>query len=355
MKKRKLSVKIILIIALCFIIVGCIGCTIITLELYSQAYGRVEEFSEMYEFSTYFFWDDMDQNKYTREEVFFNSGGNKLQGFIYGESNINGLVIISQGMGSTADCYLPLVMYFVDNGWRVFAYNNTGVAGSEGEGIRGLTQSVIDLDAALIYVKNSGKFSGLPIMLIGHSWGGFAVTAVLNYNHDVKASVSFAGYNNSRERFKEAAVIELGGIFYVLSPQTWAIEKQLFGDTAKLNAIDGINKANIPVIIVQSSNDDEVLPNTTSIYAHRNKITNPYVEIVYLEGEDAAGHEFVCCSKEQREYMKWADASWEVYEKNNTGASRLKWAEEINFDKFKANELNMELFDRINIFFNNAR
>ena len=31
--------------------------------------------------------------------------------------------------------------------------------------------------------------------------------------------------------------------------------------------------------------------NTTSIYAHREKITNPKVEIIYKDGADATGHE----------------------------------------------------------------
>jgi alpha-beta hydrolase superfamily lysophospholipase len=149
-----------------------------------------------------------------------------------------------------------------------------------------LTQSLVDLDAALIYAKNSSKLNGLPVMLVGHSWGGYAVCAVLNYSHhNISAVASFAGYNNSREVFEEQGTLLVGGIFYILTPQLWAIEKQLFGDTAKLTAIDGINKAGIPVIIVQGSDDDVIPANTTSIYAHRSKITNPLAEIIYRDGQ----------------------------------------------------------------------
>jgi alpha-beta hydrolase superfamily lysophospholipase len=246
------------------------------LEVYTRVFGRVEE--------SPYNW--IDQVNYPREEVYFNSSGNMLQGFIYGCSNNNGLVILSQGLGSTADDYFTFIMYFVDKGWRVFAFNNTGVSGSEGNSVRGLTQSLVDLDATLTYVKNSSKLNGLPVMLIGHSWGGYAVCAVLNYSHhNISAVVSFAGYNNSREVFEEQGTLLIGGIFYILTPQFWAIEKQLFGDTAKLTAVDGINKAGIPVIIIQGSDDDVILANTTSIYAHRSKITNPLVEIIYRDGE----------------------------------------------------------------------
>jgi pimeloyl-ACP methyl ester carboxylesterase len=258
----------------------------VALELYTQTFGRIEETADM----EYAVWEEKNPVKYSREEVYFNSGGNKLQGFIYGRGNANGLVVVSEGLGSTADGYLPMIMYFVDKGWRVFAFNNTGVGGSEGESVRGLTQSVIDLDAALTYIENSGGFNGLPVMLAGHSWGGYGVCAVLHYNHDIKAVVSFAGFNSSGEIFQEQGIAMTGSWYYMLKPQMWIIEKQLFGDLTNLSAVDGINKSGIPVMIVHCANDEVIPAHTTSIYAHRAKITNPYVEIVYREGEDAAGH-----------------------------------------------------------------
>jgi dienelactone hydrolase len=281
-----------------------IGCTIIVLEVYSSSFGRVEELSGNDVASMwYYIWNDIDHTKYSRKEVRFNSGENKLQGFIYGEANDNGLVIISHGLGGTADAYFPMIIYFVDKGWRVFAYNNTGVSGSEGESIRGLTQSLIDLDAALSYVESSDELNYLPVMLVGHSWGGFAVCAVLNKDHNVKAVVSFAGYNTVSELLKENVMSIVGGIYYMLYPQFWAIEKQLFGDIAKLTAIDGINKSGIPTIIVQCANDNVITPNGTSIYAHRGKITNPNALIIYREGEDATGHEYTFCSKNRKHIL----------------------------------------------------
>ena len=352
MKKHNIVVTAI-IAFLCFVFIGC---TIVVLEVYSSSFGRVEELSSNEVAAMwYFIWNDIDQIRYPRTEVRFNSGENKLQGFIYGEANSNGLVLISHGLGGTADAYFPMIMYFVDKGWRVFAYNNTGVSGSEGENIRGLSQSVIDLDAALTYVKGSNELNNLPVMLVGHSWGGFAVCAVLNENHNVNAVVSFAGYNTGSEVLKENVVSMVGGIYYVLYPQFWAIEKQLFGDMAELTAIDGINKSGIPVMIVQCSNDDVITPNGSSIYAHRGEITNSNTEIIYREGENATGHEYTFCSKEQKAYIDWAKASWDAYKAGNNNASIAQWAKEVNYDKAKANELDMGLMERINVLFNNAR
>jgi pimeloyl-ACP methyl ester carboxylesterase len=331
-----------------------VGCTIAALEAYSQSFGRVEQ-KPSTEFTPYITWNDMDKTKYPREEVCFNSSGNALQGFIYGKTNNNGLVVISNGIGGTSDSYFSLIMYFVDNGWRVLAFNNTGVAGSEGDSIRGLTQSVIDLDNALTYIEKTGAFNGLPVMLAGHSLGGYAVCAVLNYNHNVRAVASFAGFNNSGEIFKEQGVSMFGNWFYLLTPQTWAIEKQLFGDTAKLTAVGGINKSGIPVMIVHCSNDEFIPANTTSIYAHRNEISNPHVEIVFREGENATGHEYPFCSIQQKAYFDLAEGSWQTYKAGHKNPSRFQWAQEYNFDKVKAYELDPDLMERINKMFNNAK
>jgi pimeloyl-ACP methyl ester carboxylesterase len=279
MNKQNKIMKVIILIILCLVFTGC---TILALEVYTQAFGRIEGDNEL--------WNEIYQISCPREEVRFTSGDNKLQGFIYGSLNDNGLIVISHGLGGTADHYLPMIIYFVDRGWRVLAFNNTGVAGSEGESMRGLAQSVSDLEAALDFVKKSGKFEGLSVMLAGHSLGGYAVCTVLNLNRNVSAVVSLAGFNSSKEIFEEQGITMLGGLFYILSPQTWAIEKRLFGDRVKLTSVDGINKAGIPVMIVHSF-DDKIIPSgTTSIYAHRNKITNQKAEIIFFEGENALGH-----------------------------------------------------------------
>jgi len=277
----KISVIIILVIIFLCLFEG--GCTIVALEVYSGVFKRYDGKGPFNSWVA----------DYPREEIRFNSGKNKLQGFIYGGKNNRGLVVISPGIYSYADEYDRLITYLVDRGWRVFSYNSTGVDGSEGESMRGLSQGVLDLDAALTYIENQNELNNLPVMLAGFSWGGYSVCAVLNYSHhNIKAVVSFAGFNSTQEVMEHQATAEVGSLYYLMTPQVWAMEKQLFGNTAKLTAVDGINKSSIPVMIVLCSDDDIIPANTISIYAHRGRITNPNVEIMYLKGEDAHGHYF---------------------------------------------------------------
>lgn len=277
--KKSIVNNIFIIASLC--LYGA-GCTIVALEIYSGIFERYDGHGP------YNSWIA----GYPREEIRFYSGKNRLQGFIYGAGNNKGLVVISPGIYSYADEYDRIIRYLVDKGWRIFSYNCTGVDGSEGDSMRGLSQGVVDLDAALTYIENTGAFNDLPVMLAGFSWGGYSVCAVLNYTHGVKAVVSFAGFNSTQEVMENQAVAEVGGIYHLMSPQLWAMEKQLFGDIAKLTAVDGINKSLIPVMIVLCSDDDVIPVNTISIYAHRQSIVNPHVEIVYLDGENAFGHYF---------------------------------------------------------------
>jgi len=351
---KKLRKKHIVLIIIGFLLASLlIGSSFVAYNIYMQPFGKVEEMSEKH--FPYLLWHEIDQTRYPREEVHFYSGRNRLQGFIYGGANDKGLVVISHGMGGTADGYFPMIMFFVDQGWRVFAFNNTGTSGSEGRNLRGFPQSVIDLDAALHYVRKSNALKDLPVMLVGHSWGGYAVTAILNYDHDVSAVVSFSGFNNGRELFKDLGTSMVGRAFYFFNPHFWAIERLRFGRTMRLTAVDGINRAGIPVMIVHTSDDRLVSSKTTAIYAHQKRITNPYAEFIFLDIDDGSGHEFPFRSEASREYRRIANESLQKYWDKTENPSRAQWAKEFNFCKFKANELNSELMERINILFRNAK
>jgi len=223
-----------------------------------------------------------------------------------------------------------------------------------------ITLAVVIIGFGIFFRFSANQMNKITTMTFRHSWGGFAVCTVLNYNHNVNAAVSFAGFNIAQELFKEEGVSITGGLFYILIPQFWAIEKQLFGGAANLTAVGGINKSNIPVMIVQSSDDEVIKADTTSIYAHRNKITNPHVDIVFFDGDNVTGHEYVFRSKAMEEYREIAQSNYEEYQVANqiekaTNADLANWARGYGFDKFKANELNPELMERINDLFNNVK
>ena len=60
------------------------------------------------------------------------------------------------------------------SGYSVLTYDATGTGASGGSGTRGLAQSALDLDAALTRAEQED----LPILLFGHSWGGYGLDRI---------------------------------------------------------------------------------------------------------------------------------------------------------------------------------
>ena len=137
---------------------------------------------------------DIDRTAYPRQEVSFLSGKNRLRGYFYGTGE-QGVVLIVHGMNGGADSHLPEILYFADHGWRVFAFDGTGVRDSEGSGTVSLSQLHNDTLAALEYLSQS-EYRALPVVLYGHSAGGYAAATALESEYPVRAAVCISAFNS---------------------------------------------------------------------------------------------------------------------------------------------------------------
>lgn len=237
--------------------------------------------------------------EYPREEVEFKSGGNTLRGFIYGAANDKGLLVFAHGIGGGHENYMKELLWFVDNGWRVFAYDATGSGHSEGNGTRGLPQSALDLDAALTFAENDSRLNSLPVCLMGHSWGGYAVTAVLNFDHRITASASISGYDKPMNMIMEW-VEDMGALRYAMYPFARIYCMSLFGKYDDMSAVDGINKSEIPVLIIHGTEDKTIGYDKSSIISEMERITNPNTRYLTLDG---GGHNNIFYTKETLDYI----------------------------------------------------
>ena len=224
------------------------------------------------------YWDVEDQ--YPREPVSFLSGENRLYGHLYGGGNPEGLAVISHGMGGGEESYLSVALYLVDRGYQVLCYSNTGCWDSEGKSCVGLSQSVLDLDAALTWVEGESRFDGVPVFLFGHSWGGYAAAAIFHFDHEIAASASVAGFNDPMPMILEWGEGMMGPLVYLEYPFIQLNQKLTFGDTFGLTAVDAINSTDTPVLILHGDKDTTVGYDTVSIISQRERITNPNAEYV---------------------------------------------------------------------------
>lgn len=235
---------------------------------------------------------------------FAGNNGQMLAGYKYykdGTSSPKGLLIIAHGLGGGGQyTYMPIADYFTSAGYAVFAYDATANDNSEGKSTGGLPQGLHDLDYAIRYVSSDEELSDLPIVLFGHSWGGYCVTNVLNIHPEVKAVVSVAGFNRSSCMLQSTAE-EYAGFAATLSmPFVNTYEFLKFGGIANYSAIKGFESSDAGVFIIHSKDDKTVgIDYGYSIYYDKYKDDSRFT---FVEYEDR-GHSWVYHSDASREYI----------------------------------------------------
>lgn len=346
--KRRPRIANAVLIGLAAIVILFSVCSMVIVKtMYDKQFQRADK----PKFSGYLTYGDVDG--YDRRVVRFRSGGNTLAGYVYGEHNDKGLVVIAHGLGGGAESYVAETLYFVDNGWRVFSFDCTGSYESEGKGTIGLPQSVLDLNSALGYIESDSALKDLPVMLYGHSWGGYAVAAVLNYGHDIAAAASIAGFNAPMEILFERATKMMGAFAYVEYPFLWAYQTMLFGRAARLTAVDGINSADTAVMIIHGDKDTTVSYDSAGIIAHRSEITNPNVVYRACTAENHNGHRNLFRSEAAAEYANQRNQVYrELYDLYNGSIPDDVLSDYYaDTDKTLVSELGPGLMEEINRFF----
>lgn len=336
--------KVIIIAMISILIVFSAVSFIVTKKIFNDMFARVEFDG----YNVNLRYDDI-KEKYGRELMSFTSGKNQLQGYLYGEDNTKGLVVISHGHGGMADNYLPETVYFVDNGYQVFTFDNTGCNRSEGANSVGVTQSVIDLDAALTFIERQGRFAGLPILLYGHSWGGYAVTAIHNFDHKIKASVSVAGFNSPMEIVLEWGKKMMGALVYLEYPYIYLYQRMFYGKKINLSAVEGINNTDTPVLLIHGNQDTTILYEGASIFAHKNAITNPRVEFKTCDKELQNDHKNLYKSLRSIQYVKETQKEYRSLLENYQGEipQEIKKAFYDNVDRFRASVLDEQFMQDV--------
>lgn len=217
--------------------------------------------------------------------IVFNNGKNRLMGYVWNETGTHGLVILAHGMGTSVAYHLPEVRHFADKGYRVFAFEYSGYGKSTGR-FRGFPQSVSDLRCAIAQA-NDGT---LPVILVGHSMGGYAVCAAAQgLDRPIGGIIAYAPFCSSAEAIMEMThgMQKLGWLLRLL---ILPVQRMLFGARARLNGVDGLLAAKTPSLILQGSRDVEVTCTGCSLYAHRRELSGSGVMFRLIGQEDSCEH-----------------------------------------------------------------
>lgn len=116
---------------------------------------------------------------YKREDVFFKSlDGIKLHGWLFPSESNKGTVIFLHGNAENIGTHVNSVLWFIDRGYNVFAFDYRGYGKSEGyPTVSGIH---IDAESAIKFVLERSELSK-NIILFGQSLGGaVAITTLAN-------------------------------------------------------------------------------------------------------------------------------------------------------------------------------
>ena len=265
--------------------------------VFKLLFGRVDTLPAYVEIP----YDSIETERYPREEISFLSGENRLSGYLYGGGE-RGLVIVAPGMNSNSETHLAEIMFFRDSGFSVLAYTGTGFCDSEGDGIVGLQQSKLDLSAALDFAAADSRTRDLPVILYGHSMGGYAAAAVLEEADEVRGAICVSGFDKPIETMYRLARRYVGVAADVEYPFLYWQSLLIFGGDADVSAVDSINSVDIPVLIFQGS-EDSVVSEDVSLYSHEDELTNPNVTLISVDEPHRSGHRGVWLSDGAAAYV----------------------------------------------------
>ncbi|MBE6589905.1 MAG: alpha/beta fold hydrolase [Ruminococcaceae bacterium] len=291
--------------------------------------------------------------RYSRRPISFYSGKHRLQGYVYGEENTQGMVVFAHGIGVGHETYIKELLWLVDQGWCVLAYDATGSCESEGDSTGGLVQSALDLHAALSWVEREERLSHLPVCLMGHSWGGYAVAAVLAFGHNVRASASISGYSDPLRMIAEFARSNMGRATCLLIPFVWLWMRMRHGRLGSLTAIKGINKSDVPVLLIHGTEDELVTLETVSIVREASNIKNPNVQMLLVDAKGQSGHGSIFRHSDSTDYIEGVEAALKALKRDRGDAMVPEDLERFfsEVDKELYNRPNEELLLQIHEFF----
>lgn len=294
-----------------------------------------------------------------RELPFPSNHGQTLAGYLYYTEDTphEGIVVISHGLGGGGHTvYMDCANFFAHNGYYVFAYDATGNGESEGRSTVGLSQGLIDLDYALSHIQTQEDFRDLPIMLFGHSWGGYAVANVLNYHPEVKAVVSICGFNRAADLLEARGCEILGPAAKLLVPYVNAYEYLKFGGYSTSTAMDGFQKSDAAVFVIHSQ-DDTTVPQEYGydIYREAYGDSDRFTFVHYTD----KGHSNLYFSQEYLNYIASFNASYAQWQKtwpdDLTGEEKVQYRAaylQENLDRaIYCNRLDKKLFGEMLAFY----
>lgn len=290
--------------------------------------------------------DDFDSN-IEEEKVRYLAKDYYLQGYFFEVNDSDKLVLFVHGMKDYAHKFFSQQYFFMENGYNVFSFDGSGCGLSEGK-TNGFSQSLIDLEYTLKFINNDEKFHKYKILLFGFSAGAYAVTSIFNLgDFNVLGSVAISGYNDAKTLIVDRGKDYIGPLTIFGEFVVNMMQKHIFDDYLKYDAISGINRLTKPIFISNSTKDTVINYNRDSIMIHKDEITNPNVKY-YLD--ETKNHLDLMYSDKAIDLQKMVKVGLENLNTSGDEKTKKEYLAGIPIKDYF--EINLDLFSRILGFYN---
>ena len=278
-RRRRFSVRKALMILLLVLLIFSLTSMALSAVMYRVLFPRRSGVSE-FRYS----YAELGAEAPPREVIRFPSGDNELVGYRYDVPDPKGLIVVVNGIGAGVDSHLPEIQYFTAHGYSAVVWDNTGIGDSEGRWSVGMQQIKLDLLAYLSWREAETPDSELPVLLYGHSAGGYAACTALATDHRVDGVICVSAYESPIDIMLWHARNRVGVLADTQAPFLRLENWFLFGADADCSAFEAINGAKVPVLIVHGDSDD-LVPYDQGLTQFEDQYTNPRVRCVEITTE----------------------------------------------------------------------
>ena len=303
----------------------------------------------------YFSCEDYADIGLTKREGNVISDGNELKYYIYENQSVSKkeYILFCHGLGAGHVQYMEEIAFFVKNGYQVFTYDVRGCLNSKGDGIGSFSSALMDMHNVLLFIESLSEFNDRPILLYGHSMGGFCVNNIPVFNHkNIIGGVSVASFNTVKNVFHDL-VVKIGGKkSAVIAKLMTKEESNYYKQLGSLSSVESLKLVKYPMLMISGDKDQFIFyEKNHKVYESEFK-DNPLFTFMTVEGRYHRAN----ISLDATEYCNYVDKKIDEYNALNK-KEKSKEKQKALYDSFdyrKMVEFDYEVMNKIIDFYQNC-
>ena len=191
--------------------------------------------------------------------------------YYYDKYKEDKIVLFLPGIGPGHTAYLKEINELAKHGYKVLTLDYMGCDKSKGKGLRSLNEPTRDVNDLLNHLKLEA-----PLVLVGHSLGGFTSMNLLELREEINKAVILSGFLNIK------SLIEGQVKSKFVNSRILAYERKVESEYFKLDNLNYLKNTGKKVLFIQSD-DDNVVPYLTALKLVE-ELDNPSIKTLRLTG-----------------------------------------------------------------------